>query len=244
MLGTGSNTLNTYRLSIRLHAGGFSFFIHNGLDASLVQQEDFFYEESTPAQVLLERALHRPRIMDYRFSSVELIVLAPTTCIPLEHFRKGDMMGLYKLNYPEAQITIGDIQYQILPSIEVVLLFQLNPLLLKVVQETYPDIQVSCMDGKILEETAEKDRKTTDKDIHLYAHVIGEKLHICSFRENRLHYTSTHHADNDADRIYFLFAIWKTLKLDEEKAACFLKGASKELETNIRKYLLKVNTCE
>ena len=87
---TGSNLLNTYRLSIRLFSDGFSLSILYTSDNSLVQKEDVTADGSTPLYQLLEKTLQRPRFMEYSFQSVELLVLSPSTCVPLDYFRREE----------------------------------------------------------------------------------------------------------------------------------------------------------
>lgn len=244
MLVTGNNSLNTYRLSIRVYPDGFSFFILNGMDGSVIQQDDFKVDDPKTAHEVLADALKRPYLMDYRFAAVELVVASPGVCIPLEYFRREEMVAHYRLNYPEKQVGIAELQYQILPTLEIVMLFYLNPLVLKMVKTVYPDAQVVAQEGRILEDMADIDHKLQDRDTHFYYLCMEEKMLICTFQDSRLQYNAVHNVTNDADRLYYMLSIWKNLGLEAEKNPCFLKGASEELTANIRKYILKVDTCE
>ena len=137
MLATGSNSLTSYRLSICLSADGFSFSVLNTLDGQAVQTDCFPVSEASDVSDVLRQALRKPYLMDYRFQSVEFIVEGLSTIVPLEHFNKSDMLAFYRLCFPSEQASVADMQYQILSSLEVVMLFRLDQDILRIVQECY-----------------------------------------------------------------------------------------------------------
>ena len=153
MLATGSNTLTGYRLSIRSGADGFSFSVCSTLDGSTVQTDRFPVAKQAEAADVLRKALQKPYLMDYRFQAVELVHDTPTI-VPLEHFSKGDMLAFYRLCFPGGQVSVSDMQYQILSSLEVVMIFRLDQDVLRIVQECYPDVKVCCSEAEQLEHFA------------------------------------------------------------------------------------------
>ena len=159
MLATGSNSLAGYRLSIRFGADGFSFSVLGTLDGSVVQTDR--YPVPTPSAVadVLRQALRKPYLMDYRFQSVEFAVETQTTIVPLEHFNKSDMLAFYRLCFPTWQSSVADMQYQILSSLEAVMIFCLDSDVLQVVRECYPDVKVCCTDALLLERFAAQQEK-------------------------------------------------------------------------------------
>ena len=73
---TGSKSLKSYRLSIRVFTGGFSLYTYNSSNGKLVEEESIEVNgetEEEPQQVL-RKALERPRIMDYEYEEVEVMV--------------------------------------------------------------------------------------------------------------------------------------------------------------------------
>ena len=150
MLATGSNSLANYRLSIRSGADGFSFSVGNTLDGSIVQTDFFPVSEPLTAADVLRQALRKPYLMDFQFQGVELIADTQATIIPLEHFSKSDMLAFYRLCFPGQQVSVADMQYQILSSLEVVMVFRFDQSVLRVVQECYPDVRMCCVDAQLL----------------------------------------------------------------------------------------------
>jgi len=152
-------------------------------------------------------------------------------------------VALYRLNYPDRQISLAELQYHILPKLEVVILFRLSPQVLKTVKMAYPEAQLVSQEGQLLEEAADADRKLQDNDTHLFCFSFNEKMQICTFKNHHLQYNGVHNVTNDADRIYYLLSIWKNLELDTQKHPCYIKGASDQLIQDIKKHILKVETC-
>lgn len=241
---TGSNLLNTYRLSIRLFSDGFSLSILYAADNSLVQKEDVKADGNTPLYQLLEKALRRPRLTEYTFQSVELLVLSPSTCVPLEYFRREEVFPLYNLTFPSLKVGKNEVHYQILPSLEVVELFSLNQQVLQTVQDIYPDVEIVSLEGRAIETIANADRKKKDRSIHFYAMVAPKNMLVCCFKEQNLHFASTFSVDNDADRLYFIMGVWKSLQMEEQKQPLYLNNASAELLQQLQRFIPKTTVCE
>ena len=241
---TGSNLHNTYRLSIRLFSDGFSLSILYSSDNSLVQKEDVTADGTTPLYQLLEKALRRPHLTEYTFQSVELLVLSPSTCVPLEYFRREEVFPLYNLNFPSLKVNKAEVHYQILPSLEVVELFSLNQQILQTIQAIYPDVEVISLEGRAIETIASADRKLQDVNIHFYAMIAPKNMLVCCFREQRLYFATTYAVDNDADRLYYIMGVWKNLQMDEQSQPMYLNNASTELLNQAKRFIPNTTVCE
>ena len=244
MLATGSSTLTSYRLSIRFGADGFSFSVGNILDGSVVQNDRFPVSEPSEIAEVLRQALRKPYLMDYRFQSVELIVDTQATLIPLEHFSKSDMLAFYRLCFPGRQANVADMQYQILSSLEVVMLFRLDQSVLHIVQECYPDVKVCCVDAQLLERFAAlQERRPVSTDAEqrdVYVCFDAEHFFVAVFHRSKLQYAGSQDADNDSDRTFLLLGTWKAFDLNAQRDACHLEGASEELQKTIGEYILNI----
>ena len=244
MLATGSNTLSGYKLSIRSGADGFSFSVRSTLDGSVVQTDFFPVSESSSVADVLREALRKPYLMDYQFQSVELIADSQATIVPLEQFNKGDMLAFYRLSFPGQQANVADMQYQILPSLEVVMVFCLDQTILHIVQECYPEVRVCCAEAQLLEHFAAMQAKCpTPADMEqrdAYVRCDAQHLFVCVFHRNKLQYAGAQAADNDNNRIFLLLGIWKALDMHAQRDVCHLEGASEELQKTLSEYLLNV----
>ena len=244
MLATGSNTLSGYKLSIRSGADGFSFSVRSTLDGSVVQTDFFPVSESSSVADVLREALRKPYLMDYQFQSVELIADTLATIVPLEHFSKGDMLAFYRLCFPGQQANVADMQYQIIPSLEVVMVFRLDQTVLRIVQECYPDVRMCCVDAQLLEHFAALHEKcpapadTEQRDT--YVRFDAERFFVCVFHRSKLQYAGSQAAENDSDRTFLLLGIWKALDMHAQRDVCHLEGASEELQKTIGEYILNI----
>ena len=236
---TGSNLHNTYRLSIRLFSDGFSLSILYTSDNSLVQKEDITADGSAPLYQLLEKALRQPRLTEYTFQSVELMVLSPSTCVPLEYFRREEVFPLYNITFPSLKVSKDEVHYQILPSLEVVELFSLNQQIRQTVQGIYPDAEIVSLEGRAIETIANADRKLQDHDKHFYAMIAPKNMLVCCFKEQHLHFATTYNVDNDADRLYYIMGVWKNLQMDENTHPLHLNNASAELLQRLQRFIPK-----
>ena len=244
MLAIGSNSFTSYRLSIRSGADGFSFSVLNVLDGSVVQTDRFPVSEQAAAADVLRHALQKPYLMDYRFQSTEFVVEGPSTIVPLEHFSKSDMLAFYRLCFPGRQAGVADMQYQILSSLEVVMIFCFDGDILRIVQECYPDVKVCSADAEQLEQFAAQHEKrpapeeAEQRDV--YACFAPKRFFIAVFRRGKLQYAASQDASNDNDRTFLLLGIWKALALHPQKDALHLEGATKDLKKTLAEYILNL----
>jgi len=245
MLATGSNSLANYRLSIRSGADGFSFSVGNTLDGSIVQTDFFPVSEPLTAADVLRQALRKPYLMDYQFQGVELIADTQATIIPLEHFSKSDMLAFYRLCFPGQQVSVADMQYQILSSLEVVMVFRFDQSVLRVVQECYPDVRMCCVDAQLLGHfAAMQEMRPAPADMaqrDAYVCFDAQRFFIAVFHRGKLQYAGAQAADNDSDRTFLLLGIWKALDMHAQRDVCHLEGASAELQKTIGEYILNID---
>lgn len=245
MLATGNKTLNDYRLSIRFGADGFSFSVLSTLDGSTVQTDRFPVTEPSAKADVLRQALRKPYLMDYHFQSVELVVEGLSTIIPLEHFNKSDMVAFYRLCFPSQQASVADMQYQVLSSVEAVMLFRIDQDILRIVRECYPDAKVCSADAVLLELfQARQQQRPAPEDVEqrdAYVSIAEHSFFVSVFLRSKMLYAASQPATNDADRAFLLLGIWKALELNAQRDALHLDGASKPLEKTLSEYILNIS---
>ena len=217
----------------------------NVLDGSVVQTDRFPVFERAAATDVLRQALRKPYLMDYRFQSAELVVEGPATIVPLEHFNKSDMLAIYRLCFPGHQASVADMQYQILSSLEAVMIFSLDSDILRIVQECYPDVRVCCADAQQLEQfAAQQEKRPAPEDVeqrNIYVRFDEQRFFIAVFRRDKLQYAASQDAANDNDRAFLLLGIWKALELHPQKDALHLEGTTKDLKKTLAEYILNID---
>ena len=98
MQETGNNQSQTYNLSIRLHADGFSFYSYNPTRTEPVAIEDYIYHEEESVAETLKKAITQSAIVRKRNNPVVYgLVTGLSMQVPLECFRKEEAHALYRL---------------------------------------------------------------------------------------------------------------------------------------------------
>ena len=125
MQETGNNQSQTYNLSIRLHADGFSFYSYNPTRTEPVAIEDYIYHEEESVAETLKKAIAQSAIVRKRNNPVVYgLVTGLSMQVPLECFRKEEAHALYRLTY--AQEKTGKTYYNILPHLEIAQIFTVD----------------------------------------------------------------------------------------------------------------------
>ena len=242
---TGSKSLKSYRLSIRVFTGGFSLYTYNSSNGKLVEEEsvEVNQEREEEPQQVLRKALERPRIMDYEYEDVEVMVCSSITRVPLDEFRREEYPSLYRLTFAKKKFSDEEIHYEILSGLEVVELFALDAKVERTILELYPDAKIHSIEGRYLEKVAEQERNSSEELARYYATIDQNQLFICTFQKGKLQFACSYSIESDADRLYFILYAWKTLGLENERNTCILKGASDSLSAELRKFILHIETC-
>lgn len=245
MQATGSNSpQTTYRLSIHVLVDGFSVSVNDSSGRQLWQAGQPMPGTDSQARAAALRAvLLDGRVAAHPYAQVEVVSYAPSTYVPVELFRRSDVASFYRLTFSSARVSNADIRHRILPGMDVVELFALNQTLVQAVADLYPQAELQGRAGQVVAQAAEADRKQGDTEPRMYVRVEGDTLHVCQLTGGQLRFACTYPASNDADRTYFLMAVWHNLGLDAQRTPCLIAGASEALRQELTNYILNVETC-
>ncbi|MCF0197857.1 MAG: DUF3822 family protein [Bacteroidaceae bacterium] len=235
MQETGSNLFTNNSLSIRLSAGGFSFFRPVG-------RQDFTAETGVPLAQTLDMAIRR-HLRNTNFQPVRLLVDSPSTRVPIDEFRSRDAQALYQLTYgldhlPERH----EIRYEVSGPLEMAEIFTVDSDALSVVQSHFPQATVRSFYGQLLTEAFTTECHRPADCQRLYVSVAGSLLFLFAFKEGKLIFANNYDTDVTENRLYFVLSVWKMLALDQHADQCLLCGEDHDLEQALRKFLVKV-TC-
>ena len=140
MQETGNNQSQTYNLSIRLHADGFSFYSYNPTRTEPVAIEDYIYHEEESVAETLKKAITQSAIVRKRNNPVVYgLVTGLSMQVPLECFRKEEAHALYRLTY--AQEKTGKTYYNILPHLEIAQIFTVDHEVERILNQYFPGIR-------------------------------------------------------------------------------------------------------
>jgi len=242
---TGNNPLTSYRLSIRVHAGGFSFVSTDAVTGTVVNREEHALRDGETMGSLLQRVLERPFQKTPKYRSVQLLMDSPSMRIPLEEFRRDEIKALYQLTYGLDNLEGREVRYEILPTLEVAEVFTVDSEVEKLLLKRFPRARAHGYYGFVLEDTVDKDRLREGEENCLYVCTSGRDLFCFSFTpDGRLRFANSFEADTVANQLYYVLYVWKTLGFDQREDVCALVNEMSDLQGQLSKYILKLEECE
>ena len=239
----GSKSLLNYSLSIRLCTDGFSFLVYSLGSGQLLLQESLLRAKDESLPETLERGLMLPRIAGRHYERVVLYTTSPSTRVPLDEFRREDMLAVYRLTFAGTSPRPEDMCYQVLPSLDVVEIFTLQSSIADTLKNHYPSAMVQGLYGTMLLQVAEMQQGST-LSVSAHAMVVEGGIMIAVLRKGRLYFANVFRATGNADKLYFILYVWKTLSLDAWHDSCTLYGADEELYNELCQYLAHVDMRE
>ncbi|MGN0233515.1 MAG: DUF3822 family protein [Bacteroidaceae bacterium] len=245
MQATGSNNLSTtYRLSIHVFVDGFSVSVSDSVGRHVWHNSMPFPEGDSQMKASALRAmLLDGHVSSHTYDQVEMVSHAPSTYLPVELFRRSDVASVYRLTFSNIRISNSDIRHRILPGLDVVEVFSLNQMFVQMVTDLYPQTNVQGRAGQVICQSVENERRIGGAEPRMHVHVDGKELHVCVLAGSQLRFACTYQADTEADRVYYLMAVWRNLKLDVQRTACLLNEEGKSLMEELRNYILHVELC-
>lgn len=243
MLVTGSKSLNNYRLSIRVSAGGFSFSVVNLFDGKEMRAWNASFEDEKDAAAVLDNAFKLPSFTDFEYSDSELIFVSPSTIVPLDSFHREEISALYHLNFPANNTSKSAVDYDVVPSLDAVVLYAQMKSVRETMLRHFPHAEVKSIDTKSLLWAYEQHRLEDRDGNGFYVLELSGRLTICAFQHNRLHYVCSHVTANPEDRLYHILTTWKNLKWDEKKDVCHLAEKDEELQKQLKQFIRNVEIC-
>lgn len=242
---TGNKSLVSYSLSIRHHADGFSFYVHSTGSGTEILREDIKKQDGEEAHAALERGLCSKRISRHGYERVNMLVATPSTRLPLDEFRRDDMLAIYRTVFHDTTARREDIRFQVLPALEVVELFTLSPQIEHTLHLHYPGAVIQGLYGSVLQHISEIQQGST-MPLSFHAIPLEDQVLIVQLRQGRLTYANTFQATRPEDQLYYILYTWKLFELDTHHDVCTIYNASKELLALTRDFIVNVrdNTLE
>ena len=238
----------SYSLSIRTCAGGFSFLVHSVASGQLVIEDTVPAREGESEADNFARLLTHPRLLGRDYERVRFLSYAPTTQIPLDDFRREDIVAIYRQVFSDSTARAEDLAMQILPGLEVVCIYHLPSAIELALREVFPQAVIQNFSACLMEYVASRAQgvRSTDYEgghrgaVAFHCVTVGSGLHIVATSRGRLLYANTFACENDADRLYFLLSVWHLLKMDPQYDTCHLYDALPEFQARVREFIASV----
>ncbi len=227
MQATGNKSNPSYSLSIRLAADGFSFYVNNPSSLLFVQHEEHRYAEGRPAVDTLAEALQTSALLKREFSSVRVLVNAPTAHIPLDVFKQDEAELLYRLTFADGTPREEHIFYNVSARPEMVTVAALPADVYALLHERYPTLRLFSTDCTLMAALLSYDTtpaKAKGRRLYVYLHEDGMNLYVPE--EGKLLFANSFDCTPTADRMYFVLNVWRELQLDARRDTCLLLGSA------------------
>lgn len=225
MQATGNNPYQSYSLSIRLHADGFSFYGYNPNETEAIKEEAHRYTDTESRTETLRRALAGSPLTaaGSYCMGVYGLVTGPSIQVPLEAFRKEEAGTLFRLTY--AREHSGKIYYNILPHLEIAEVFSLDKETEALLCHHLPGIRFYHAESMLLEKLLPFD---TPGKQRLFVYFHEQEMLVFCYRDQKLLYANTFPAGQTDNAVYFILSVWKKLSLDVREGECILLGESEQ----------------
>ncbi len=212
-----------------MHAGGFSFFSAAATSHHACQPEQLVER--------LHTELEHFSLLNRDFQSVSLLVDSPSTRVPLNEFRSEEALSLYRLTYGNDSAQGQTVRYDVLPQLELVELYTLDPDIEDTVRHFYPEAQTLGFYGQMLLSGLEADKRMPLGKRRMHASVAGSELMLFTYVDNRLSYCNSFEADGVRTRVYYTLYVWTHMELAQERDILVMHGQDEELLVQLKRFI-------
>jgi len=230
---TGNNPFSDKSLSIRIATDGFSFSTSQGT-------QDFAVPNDRSLVEVLEESLRLKKFVATEGQQAELLFDYPSTRVPLDEFRSEEAQSLYLITFGKNSLHGLNVRYEVLPGLEVVEIFPIDPKVLSTVQQYWPDVAVHGFYGQALLQILNAEQRREGKEQCLHACLSGHDVLLATFNNGRLQYANTYATDHMKGQQYFILRLWSQLEYDQMNDCLMITGASPELLASLKKFIAKI----
>ncbi|MFA6831737.1 MAG: DUF3822 family protein [Bacteroidaceae bacterium] len=212
-----------YRMSIRIHADGFSLFIYLPIESSKpIYTYEYDAEETLSVTANLKIAYKKLPWMSHPFERVYVTVdNAMWTLVPLSLFKPEYAEGYYYQNLPKRPNE--KVLHDILPSSDLAILYAIDRTALEQLQHYYGQTLVCYAQyTPLLVELSFEGKKSISRK--LFAIQVDDHLQLIAMHGGELELVNQVYAPVPSDRSYYIFNTWRTLGYDQEADELLLIG--------------------
>lgn len=220
---TGNNHIH-YILSIRVTAGGFSFFVTEGFSSDMIYRDTTTCRSHAEMLFMISEKLQGEKIKSREYDSIRVIVDAESTTLPASEYDEEKNKDVYRLIYSQTQLDDKHMCCVELPEINAVELFPIDEQLYDAITTIYPEAAFTNTFASVMERITHFSMLRDPEEQPLYAHINDGELFLYSIFKNKLIYANHFHLDDADNAPFFLLSVWKMLELDAHKNFCFISG--------------------
>lgn len=220
MPATGNKNYHPKSLSIRLHAGGFSFYVCDLQSSNLIRGEHFPLSADESLSERLTKELNADAYFNNQIESVSVLVCGPSTRLPLDEFKRDEATAFYRHLFPFTYRS--RVAYNIQSQAETVELYAIPEDVEQTILRFYPNAQFYASQVMLQERLLRFDNEADTKGRRLYCCFTPEELHLYSFQHGHLSFANTFDIDTTENLLYLVLGTWKQLRFDADIDTLYL----------------------
>lgn len=227
-------------LYLRMGDGDICFARYEARRETFFEFAPYAVRPNTSLAVNLREAKTSEPILEAPIRKVQVLVVGATTLVPLADFQEEDCETLYNYTFPSE--TPRRVFYDMLPSANAVLLFALDEITCRILEEEYGNVHYVSALTPVLRHFSVKGVAAAKR---LFAYAHGGMLNVAVFEENKLVMANTYRMANPVDAAYYVFNVASHQAMKPTEAAFYVAGAPEERESisaELRKYASSVYT--
>ena len=243
---TGNNHIDfnkseQYTLSIRLSADGFSFSIYNPIQDTFIS---FMEKESNPSLSLtanLKLVFSENETLTLNYKAIHIVVVNNRfTNIPQELFDVDQVNDVFYFNHTKQTNEV--LLWNKAHESQNITIFGIDKSAYQLLKTYYPEASFYSNQYLLSEYFAAKSHFGNTRKVYLSLN--DKRMDIYCYERGNLLMNNTFEAHHLEDRLYFIFAVWKQLNLDQQRDELFLTGTLVDKDammTQLKRYILQVS---
>jgi len=212
-----------YRMSIRIHADGFSLYIYLPIESSKpIYTYVYDAEETLSVTANLKMAYEKLPWMSHPFERVYVTVdNAMWTPIPSSFFKPEYAEDYYYQNFPKHPNE--KVFHDILPSNDLAVVYAIDRTALEQLQHYYAKTLVCYAQyTPLLVQLGFEGKKKNGRK--LFAIQVADHLQLIAMHRGELQLVNKVYTPAPSDMCYYIFNTWRTLSYDQEVDELVLIG--------------------
>lgn len=246
MPATGNKPYHPLSLSIRLHADGFSFFVCDLQNSSLIRGEHFRRTDNLSLADQLLQELCRPDYFNRQIDQCFVLLCGPSTHVPLEEFRRDEAAALYAYTFTTEDMSQLRVAYNILPQLECAELYAVPRDVEEAILQFYPTARFFASRSILMERLLSREEDSKRQLPSLYVVSEAGAYTLYAFLDHHLRFANTFAVSAVPNALYFILNVWQQLQMDALQAHLVLltdgSEQDQEVQHGLAEYILHVDT--
>ncbi len=226
MEATGNDNIQLARLTIRITSHTLSFTAVDREAEHQLIYEPYKVKNGVSMAANLRQAFKESELLGRRYRKVRVFIDTPILAVPIEEFRKEDMVALYQHAF--SGHSSSDILHRIQPTLNIMAVFSINKDLRQVIEDNFEDVRFTPILQPVWSHLQQ--RSFTGMRRKLYCYFHEKRMEVFCFEKNLLKFFNSFFAESAKDALYFTLYVWKQLGFNQQQDELHLVGSVPDRE--------------